>query len=93
MAQEVYVVLFIWEGYDLTGTVWHSDVTLRQVFDSFEKARAYCENPDHYVNNFPEGYLEDCKPSWNDDSIGTIYMLATGDEEDVYFSIETRNLL
>ena len=88
---EVFVVMFVKEGYDVTGTEWLSDIQLRQVFDSIEKARAYCEDPNSCADEFPNGYVKTFAPGWNDS--GTIYTLLETDDEDMYFSIQARNLL
>jgi len=80
MAQEVYAVIFVNKGDD------SFRVELRQVFDSLEKARAYCENPDHYTDGFSEVFLGKFDPSWNDS--GKVYSLFKNDDKNIYFFID-----
>ena len=101
MAQEVYVVLFEQLGFDGSygGRGDYCETQFRGVFDSIEKARRYCENPNHYLDNVdPDYYPErNVKTSW--DSSEKIYTVVDyvnetypEDYEKFYFSIKTTNL-
>ena len=86
---EVYAVLLIFNDYD--GESWDHYVQLREVFDSIEKARAYCEEPINYADMFSDWYWTKITPAW--DETGFEYCLLDDDDSNACLSIQTRTLL
>lgn len=102
MAQEVYVVLFEHHGFDWSygGRGDYCEREFRGVFDSIEKARQYCEDPNHYLDDVDTDYYPERKVKTSWDSSGKIYTVVDyvsvtypkEDYETFYFSIKTTNL-
>ena len=91
MAQEVYVVMFTIGGSGVAdGIDWYVNTELREVFTSLEKAKKYCETPDNYLDDFAKWFSSKFKPFW--DARGRTYVLLDDAENEIFFSIETRNV-